>query len=86
VRIGSETKAPAGCDVVIGDPLSYSSLVERFLPGDTLRLGLVTIDQMVAALAWSVESPADGSRVLTVPEIRRHAGGQKKISSRFAAI
>jgi uncharacterized protein YbjT (DUF2867 family) len=35
------------------------------------RLGLVTLDQMIAALAWAVENPAPGVRVLSVPEIRK---------------
>ena len=34
------------------------------------RLGLVTLDQMVLALAQAVESPAQGMRILGVPEIR----------------
>lgn len=34
------------------------------------RLGLVTIDQMVGALVRSVENPAQGVRILGVPEIR----------------
>lgn len=34
------------------------------------RLGLVTIDQMVAALVHSVEHPAPGVRILHVPDIR----------------
>ena len=34
------------------------------------RLGLVTIDQMVAALAWAVENPVTGRRIISVPEIR----------------
>jgi uncharacterized protein YbjT (DUF2867 family) len=33
------------------------------------RLGLVTLPQMVAALAQSVESPAQGTRILEVPAI-----------------
>jgi nucleoside-diphosphate-sugar epimerase len=37
------------------------------------RLGLVTIDQMVAALAWAVENPSTGHRVISVPEIRKSA-------------
>ncbi|MFI5311343.1 MAG: NAD-dependent epimerase/dehydratase family protein, partial [Gemmatimonadales bacterium] len=37
------------------------------------RLGLVTIDQMLAALVRAVETPADGVRIWGVPEIR--AGG-----------
>jgi uncharacterized protein YbjT (DUF2867 family) len=34
------------------------------------RLGLVTLSQMVRALAFAVEHPAEGVRVLDVPEIR----------------
>ena len=34
------------------------------------RLGLVTIDQTVAAIVRAVEDPAQGERVLEVPEIR----------------
>jgi len=34
------------------------------------RLGLVTREQMISALAWSVENPANGVRVLEVPAIR----------------
>ena len=33
------------------------------------RLGLVTLDQMVAALVWAVENPAEGVRIVGVPEI-----------------
>jgi uncharacterized protein YbjT (DUF2867 family) len=40
-----------------------------------LRLGLVTIRQMIHALVWSVENPARGSRILDVPQIRRLAQG-----------
>lgn len=35
------------------------------------RLGLVTLSQMVSALAHAVENPADGVRIVEVPEIRR---------------
>jgi uncharacterized protein YbjT (DUF2867 family) len=35
------------------------------------RLGLVTLEQMVAALVWAVENPPDSVRILDVPEIRR---------------
>ena len=35
------------------------------------RLGLVTIDQMVATLTWAVETAGDESRALDVPDIRR---------------
>ena len=34
------------------------------------RLGLVTREQMIVALAWAVENPANGIRVLEVPAIR----------------
>jgi len=46
------------------------------LPGtrDTARrLGLVTLDEMVAALAQAVEAPGDGIRIYDVPSIRRLA-------------
>jgi uncharacterized protein YbjT (DUF2867 family) len=35
------------------------------------RLGLITIDQMVSALLWSIENPPQEIRILAVPEIRR---------------
>jgi uncharacterized protein YbjT (DUF2867 family) len=38
------------------------------------RLGLVTIEQMVDALAYAVENPAQGVRILGVPEIRGNPG------------
>jgi hypothetical protein len=34
------------------------------------RLGLVTLEQMVTALLAAVENPAQGVRVVGVPEIR----------------
>ena len=34
------------------------------------RLGLVTISQMLGALLWSVENPANGVLILDVPKIR----------------
>lgn len=34
------------------------------------RLGLVTIAQMLDALVWAVENPADAVRILDVPKIR----------------
>jgi uncharacterized protein YbjT (DUF2867 family) len=34
------------------------------------RLGLVTLEQMTQALLFAVENPAEGRRVVTVPEIR----------------
>ena len=38
------------------------------------RLGLVTIAQMLDALVWAVENPADGVRILDVPKIRELSG------------
>ena len=35
-----------------------------------LRLGLVTLDQMIAALVGAVETPREGIRILDVPRIR----------------
>jgi uncharacterized protein YbjT (DUF2867 family) len=35
-----------------------------------LRLGLVTLEQMINALTVAVENPAQGTRVVSVPEIR----------------
>ena len=46
----------------------------ELLPGTretAQRLGVVTIEQMVRALASAVENPARGVRILAVPEIRR---------------
>jgi len=37
------------------------------------RLGLITIDQMLSALLWAVENPANGIRILDVPRIRQLA-------------
>jgi uncharacterized protein YbjT (DUF2867 family) len=34
------------------------------------RLGLVTIDQMLSALVWSVENPPSGVQIVDVPKIR----------------
>jgi uncharacterized protein YbjT (DUF2867 family) len=49
------------------------ALLER-VPGTrsaALRLGLVTITQMVAALVWAVEFPPETTRFFTVPDIRK---------------
>ncbi|MBI3695323.1 MAG: NAD(P)H-binding protein [Acidobacteria bacterium] len=35
-----------------------------------LRLGLVTLAQMISALVWAVENPSSGPRFLEVPQIR----------------
>ena len=35
-----------------------------------LRLGLVTLEQMIHALTFAVENPVQGRRIISVPEIR----------------
>jgi uncharacterized protein YbjT (DUF2867 family) len=53
-------------------------LAERFskMRESARRLGLVTIDQMIAALVWAVENPATGVRIMEVPAIRIELGSQ----------
>jgi uncharacterized protein YbjT (DUF2867 family) len=41
-----------------------------FTRSGALRLGLVTLEQMILALIEAVESPAHGVRIMEVPEIR----------------
>jgi uncharacterized protein YbjT (DUF2867 family) len=42
------------------------------------RLGLITIEQMVNALVWTIENPPQEPRILEVPQIRRlGAGGSR---------
>ena len=41
-----------------------------------LRLGLVTIHELVATLLWAVEHPPHSIRILEVPEIRRLGSAQ----------
>ncbi len=41
-----------------------------FTRAGALRLGLVTLDQLVLALVEAVESPVQGTRIVGVPEIR----------------
>jgi uncharacterized protein YbjT (DUF2867 family) len=41
-----------------------------FTRGGALRLGLVTLEQFILALVEAVESPAQGMRIVNVPEIR----------------
>jgi uncharacterized protein YbjT (DUF2867 family) len=46
----------------------------RMIPAtrdSALRLGLVTLPQMISALFTAVENPASGTRIVEVPEIRR---------------
>ena len=35
------------------------------------RLGLVTVEDMLATLVWAIEHPPEGIRIIDVPEIRR---------------
>lgn len=44
-----------------------------FTRAGALRLGLVTLEQLILALVQAVESPIQGSRVVGVPEIRSAA-------------
>jgi uncharacterized protein YbjT (DUF2867 family) len=44
-----------------------------FTRAAALRLGLVTLDQLIVALVEAVESPVQGTRIVTVPEIRAAA-------------
>ncbi len=50
-------------------------LLERLPPTreTARRVGLVTLNQMVAALVGAVENPSRGVRIIEVPEIRRGA-------------
>jgi uncharacterized protein YbjT (DUF2867 family) len=41
-----------------------------FTRAGALRLGLVTLDQLILALVEAVESPIQGTRIMGVPEIR----------------
>jgi len=41
-----------------------------FTRATALRLGLVTLEQLILALVEAVESPAQGNRIVGVPEIR----------------
>lgn len=43
--------------------------VPRFADG-ARRLGLVSLEEMVGALVWSIENPANETRVLEPPDIR----------------
>lgn len=50
-----------------------------------LRLGFVTIRQMIHALANAVDQPHDGIRVLSVPDIRALGGREKKVPNSFSS-
>jgi uncharacterized protein YbjT (DUF2867 family) len=45
----------------------------------TRRLGLITIAQMLDALAWVVENPTEGVRILDVPKIRELSRRWRKL-------
>jgi nucleoside-diphosphate-sugar epimerase len=53
--------------------LPFYKLAELFPPATAgaRRLGLVSIQQMLAALVHAVENPASGCRIVEVPEIRK---------------
>ncbi len=51
-------------------PLYKAAELFQFTRPAALRLGLVTREQMVKALVWAVENPAEGIRYLDVPAIR----------------
>jgi len=56
--------------------LPFYWLLERIPPTreQALRLGMVTLDDMVAALVLAVENPPEGERIVAVPEIRGSRG------------
>jgi uncharacterized protein YbjT (DUF2867 family) len=52
--------------------MPFYLLLEQ-IPGKretAIRLGLVTIHEMAAALVWAAENPATGVRIISVPELR----------------
>jgi uncharacterized protein YbjT (DUF2867 family) len=51
-------------------PLYKLAELLPFTRAGALRLGLVTLEQMVTALAQAVENPAQGVQIAEVPEIR----------------
>jgi uncharacterized protein YbjT (DUF2867 family) len=55
--------------------IPFYRLLEK-MPGkreSAMRLGLVTIQEMAAALVWALENPPTGARIISVPEIRSAA-------------
>ena len=44
----------------------------------SLRLGLISIRDMLAALLWSIEHPPVKTRVIEVPELRRLGGANRE--------
>ena len=58
------------CPVVL-KPLYWLAERNPSTRAAALRLGLVTVEQMIAALALVVAGPPKTARILTVPDIRR---------------
>ena len=52
---------PSKLDVCLAEPMRAAATC----------LGLLTIEDMPAALVWAIEHPPSGVRVIDVPEIRR---------------
>lgn len=50
-----------------------------------LRLGLVTIREMVRALVFAVDEPAEGMRIWNVPEVRSFSNSRSEGERNFAA-
>jgi uncharacterized protein YbjT (DUF2867 family) len=50
-----------------------------------LRLGLVTLPQMISALAHAVENPPAGVRIVEVPEIRGIGNAARRLRAQTAA-
>ena len=69
------SSAPGTCsDQATAGPTRFcpSTKVCELLPFTrvaALRLGLVTLDQLILALVEAVESPVQGTRIVGVPEI-----------------
>jgi uncharacterized protein YbjT (DUF2867 family) len=57
-----------------------------FARGAALRLGLVTLDELILALIDAVESPAQGGRVIEVPEIREAGLNLTRKATRKASL
>jgi uncharacterized protein YbjT (DUF2867 family) len=56
---------------VVLKPLYWIAERRASTRASALRLGLVTIDQMIATLSLVVAGPPQSARILTVPDIRR---------------
>ncbi len=62
-------------------------LAERYPPiaQSARRLGLVSIDEMISALAWSVQNPPQQTRIIEVPEIRSAPSKLSSIARKASA-